>query len=41
MSETAVIHTACACPNTRHLDLEGSVDLAQDTPGGRFWGAIR
>lgn len=32
MRETAVIHTACACPNTRYLDLDGSVDLAQGKP---------
>jgi hypothetical protein len=39
MRETAVIYAACACPDTRYLDLDGSFDLAQDKPGGAAFGS--
>lgn len=35
-SITAAMHAAFACPNTRYLDLDGSLDLAEDVVGGGF-----
>jgi len=32
----AALHAAFACPNTRHLDLDGSFDLAEDFARGGF-----
>ncbi len=32
----AALHAAFACPNTRHLDLDGSLDLAEDFARGGF-----
>ena len=35
-SITAALHAALACPNTRYLDLDGSLDLAEDVVKGGF-----
>lgn len=32
----AALHAALACPATRYLDLDGSLDLARDVAGGGF-----
>ncbi len=36
MSITAALHIAYACSNTRYLDLDGSLDLAEDLVTGGF-----
>ncbi len=36
ISITAALHVALACPNTRYLDLDGSLDLAKDVATGGF-----
>jgi len=36
ISITAALHTALACPNTKYLDLDGSLDLARDVVSGGF-----
>lgn len=36
VSITAALHAAFACPHTRHLDLDGSFDLAEDIVSGGF-----
>ncbi|AGY57403.1 mandelate racemase/muconate lactonizing enzyme family protein [Gloeobacter kilaueensis] len=36
ISITAALHTALACPATRYLDLDGSLDLARDIATGGF-----
>jgi L-alanine-DL-glutamate epimerase-like enolase superfamily enzyme len=36
VSITAALHAAFACPNTRYLDLDGSLDLAEDIVTGGF-----
>jgi L-alanine-DL-glutamate epimerase-like enolase superfamily enzyme len=36
VSITAALHTAFACPNTRYIDLDGSLDLAEDVVKGGF-----
>ena len=36
ISITAALHAALACPNTRYLDLDGSLDLARDVVSGGF-----
>ena len=36
VSITAALHAAFACPHTRYLDLDGSLDLAKDFAGGGF-----
>jgi L-alanine-DL-glutamate epimerase-like enolase superfamily enzyme len=36
ISITAALHTALACKNTRYLDLDGSLDLAEDVVSGGF-----
>ena len=36
ISITAALHAAFACPNTRYLDLDGSLDLAEDLVSGGF-----
>jgi L-alanine-DL-glutamate epimerase-like enolase superfamily enzyme len=36
LSITAALHAAYACPRTRHLDLDGSFDLARDPAMGGF-----
>ncbi len=36
VSITAALHAAFACPNTRYLDLDGSLDLAEDLVNGGF-----
>jgi L-alanine-DL-glutamate epimerase-like enolase superfamily enzyme len=36
VSITAALHAAFACPHTRYLDLDGSLDLAEDVVGGGF-----
>ncbi len=36
ISITAALHTALACPATRYLDLDGSLDLARDVADGGF-----
>ena len=36
ISISAALHTALACKNTRYLDLDGSLDLAQDVVEGGF-----
>ena len=36
VSITAALHAAFACPATRYLDLDGSLDLAQDVAVGGF-----
>jgi len=36
ISITAALHTALACRNTRYLDLDGSLDLAEDVVSGGF-----
>jgi L-alanine-DL-glutamate epimerase-like enolase superfamily enzyme len=33
----AALHAALACPATRYLDLDGSLDLARDLVDGGFW----
>ena len=33
---SAALHTAYACPNTRFLDLDGSLDLTRDPATGGF-----
>ncbi|MCZ6832907.1 MAG: dipeptide epimerase [Acidobacteria bacterium] len=36
ISISAALHTAFACPATRYLDLDGSLDLAEDVARGGF-----
>jgi L-alanine-DL-glutamate epimerase-like enolase superfamily enzyme len=36
VSITAALHTAFACANTRYIDLDGSLDLAEDVVKGGF-----
>lgn len=36
VSIAAALHAAFACPNTRYLDLDGSLDLAEDIVSGGF-----
>ncbi|GAB3265783.1 dipeptide epimerase [Larkinella harenae] len=36
VSITAALHAAFACPNTRYIDLDGSLDLAEDIVKGGF-----
>lgn len=36
VSITAALHAAFACPHTRYLDLDGSLDLARDLVSGGF-----
>jgi len=36
ISISAALHAACACPATRYLDLDGSLDLAEDAARGGF-----
>lgn len=36
VSITAALHAAFACPNTRYLDLDGSLDMATDIVKGGF-----
>jgi len=36
ISISAALHAAFACPNTRYLDLDGSLDLAEDVVKGGF-----
>ncbi len=36
ISITAALHAALACPSTRYLDLDGSLDLARDVAKGGF-----
>ena len=36
VSITAALHAAFACPHTKYLDLDGSLDLAEDTVDGGF-----
>jgi L-alanine-DL-glutamate epimerase-like enolase superfamily enzyme len=36
VSITAALHAAFACPNTRYIDLDGSLDLAIDAVSGGF-----
>ena len=36
LSIAAALHTAFACPRTRHLDLDGHLDLARDPARGGF-----
>ena len=36
VSITAALHAAFACPHTRYLDLDGSLDLAEDAVSGGF-----
>ncbi len=34
VSITAALHTAFACPNTKYIDLDGSLDLGRDVVKG-------
>ena len=36
ISIAAALHGALACPATRYLDLDGSLDLARDVASGGF-----
>ena len=36
VSITAALHAAFACPHTRYIDLDGSLDLAEDVVSGGF-----
>ncbi len=36
ISITAALHAALACPSTRYLDLDGSLDLGRDVVDGGF-----
>jgi L-alanine-DL-glutamate epimerase-like enolase superfamily enzyme len=36
VSIAAALHVALSCPNTRYLDLDGSLDLARDLVSGGF-----
>jgi L-alanine-DL-glutamate epimerase-like enolase superfamily enzyme len=36
LSITAALHLAYACPNTKFIDLDGSLDLAEDLVAGGF-----
>jgi L-alanine-DL-glutamate epimerase-like enolase superfamily enzyme len=36
ISITAALHTAFSCPRTKYLDLDGSLDLAEDVVSGGF-----
>jgi L-alanine-DL-glutamate epimerase-like enolase superfamily enzyme len=36
ISIAAALHAALACPSTRYLDLDGSLDLARDAAEGGF-----
>ncbi len=36
ISISAALHAALACPRTRYLDLDGSLDLARDVVVGGF-----
>ena len=36
VSITAALHVAFACPHTKYLDLDGSLDLAEDAVIGGF-----
>ena len=36
ISITAALHAAFACPHTKYIDLDGSLDLAEDVVTGGF-----
>ncbi len=36
VSITAALHAAFACPHTKYIDLDGSIDLAEDAVSGGF-----
>jgi L-alanine-DL-glutamate epimerase-like enolase superfamily enzyme len=36
LSIAAALHVAYSCPNTRYIDLDGSLDLAEDLVSGGF-----
>jgi L-alanine-DL-glutamate epimerase-like enolase superfamily enzyme len=36
ISIAAALHTACACPTTRYVDLDGSLELSRDPARGGF-----
>jgi len=36
VSITAALHVAFACPHTKYIDLDGSLDLAEDVVSGGF-----
>ncbi|MGY8792768.1 MAG: enolase C-terminal domain-like protein, partial [Gammaproteobacteria bacterium] len=36
ISIAAGLHAAFACPNTKYIDLDGSLDLARDLVSGGF-----
>jgi L-alanine-DL-glutamate epimerase-like enolase superfamily enzyme len=36
VSIAAALHVALSCPNTKYLDLDGSLDLARDFVSGGF-----
>ena len=36
ISITAALHAAFACPHTKYIDLDGSLDLAEDMVNGGF-----
>ena len=36
VSITAALHAAFACPHTKYIDLDGSLDLAEDVVTGGF-----
>jgi L-alanine-DL-glutamate epimerase-like enolase superfamily enzyme len=36
VSIAAALHVALSCPNTKYLDLDGSLDLARDLVSGGF-----
>ena len=36
VSITAALHAAFSCPHTKYLDLDGSLDLAEDVVSGGF-----
>jgi L-alanine-DL-glutamate epimerase-like enolase superfamily enzyme len=36
ISITAALHVAYSCPNTKYIDLDGSLDLAEDLVTGGF-----
>jgi L-Ala-D/L-Glu epimerase / N-acetyl-D-glutamate racemase len=36
ISISAALHTAFSCPNTKYIDLDGSLDLAKDVVSGGF-----
>ena len=36
ISISAALHAALSCPNTKYIDLDGSLDLARDVVEGGF-----